>query len=133
MTTSWRKSLPPVYLKCDDPEDIKEAIEGPLNAIRSIPSEALRRIDELLAHDPGRVVFPGMTDDERRQVLGLDLAGFQEDPSGRKTYEGRLRALRGQLDGLGLAARQVDAALDRGYFISPECQRHCDAVKGWLK
>jgi hypothetical protein len=111
----------------------RETLEGPLNAIRSIPSEALRRIDELLAHDPGRVVVAGLTNEERRERLGLDLAGFQRDPSGRKAHEGRLTALRGLLDGLGLAARQVDAALDRGCFISPECQRHCDAVKGWLK
>jgi hypothetical protein len=125
-----RPEAPPMLTRLDR---IREAVEGPLKAIRSIPSEALRRIDELLAHDPGRVIVVGLTDDERRERLGLSPAAFQEDPYGWKAHEGRLNGLKGLLDELRSGARQVDTPIDNSCFISAECQRQCEAVKGWLK
>jgi hypothetical protein len=89
-------------------EAIREAIGGPLDAIRSLPSSALAEIDVLLT-------FSGSNLDV---FLPDELAGLA-----------RLKQLLGQL---GLAARQVDASLDGGSFISPACHRHCEAVKGWL-
>jgi len=125
-----RPEAPPMLTRLDR---IRKAVEGPLKAIRSIPSEALRRIDELLAHDPGRVNVAGLTDDERRKRLGLDLGAFQEDLHGWKAHEDRLKSLKGLLDELGSGARQVDTSIDNSCFISAECQRQCAAVKGWLK